>query len=351
MFKIEQGTYSVAQTILDELATIHVAIASVLDGTIDGEVWLDHVASPAVALIANGDAYYLAGDADCSARTLAGIRRVIPDWAYLFVEKPWLAQLGPVWSNAFALEHPRIRMGLAPDRLVKPLLPPAGFELVPIDRALFDRRPGNLERLEDEIEGWRSPDAFFEAALGYCALHDGRIVSHSLTDSVSDSRCEVGVGTLPEFRRLGLGCAVASATIAECVRRGLHAIEWHSHASNRGSLAVAATVGLVELDRHVAHSCSLPAENPGDLETGYCLELARHFEKAGEAINWCRFHAAGAWALAGEDERALESARLLIEGGWEGEAEWLEEFWALQTLRGDPAFQALLSRQRALREL
>lgn len=351
MFEIEQETYSVAQTILGELATNHVAIASVLDGTIDGKVWLDRQTQPQVALVANGDTYFLAGDADCSAQTLAGLRQIIPDWAYLFVEAPWLPHLGRVWSNAFAIRHPRVRMGLALNAPVKPFLPPAGFELVPIDRTLFDRRPGNLEGLEDEVEGWRSPDAFFEAAVGYCALHDGRIVSHGLTDSVSGTRCEVGVGTLPEFRRLGLGRVVTSATLAECVRRGLHAVEWHSHTSNRGSLAIAAAVGLVELDRHVAHSCSLPAENPGDLDTGYCLELARHFEKAGEAINWCRFHAAGAWALAGEDEQALESARLLIESGWEGEAKWLEEFWALQTLSGDPAFQALLSRQRALREL
>lgn len=351
MFKIEQGTYSVAQTILDDLSATHVAIASVLDGAIDGEVWLDHAANPAVALVANGDAYYLAGDANCSARTLAGIRQLIPDWAYLFFEEQWAAQLGRVWSNPFAIEHPRIRMGLTPDRPVVPFPPPAGFELLPIDRALFDRRPGNLDMLEGEVEGWRSPDAFFDVAVGYCVLHGGSIVSHSLTDSVSGGRCEVGVGTMPEFRRLGLGRAVTSATLAECVRRGLHAVEWHSHASNRGSLGIAAAVGLVELDRHVAHSCSLPAENPGDLGTGYCLELARHFEKAGEAINWCRFHAAGAWALAGEGERALESVRLLIEGGWEGEAEWLEDFWAVQTLSGDPGFQALVSRQRVLREL
>lgn len=346
MFKIAQETYSVAQTVLGELATIHVAIASVLDGTIDGDVWLDRQTQPEVALVANGDAYYLAGNANCSAPTLAGIRQTIPAWANLFVEGPWQAQLGQVWSNAFAIEHPRIRMGLAPDRPVKRFLPPAGFELAPIDRALFERAPGNLGSLEDEVEGWQSPEAFFDAAIGYCVLHDGSIVSHSLTDSVSGRRCEVGVGTAPEFRRQGLGRVAASATVAECVRRGLHAVEWHSHASNKGSLAIGAAIGMVELDRHMAHSCSLPAENPGDLDAGYCLELAHHFEKASEGINWCRFHAAGAWALAGERERALENAGLLIEGGWEGDAEWLEDFWALRALGDDPAFRALLSRHR-----
>lgn len=347
MFKIEQKADPVAQTILGELATTHVAIASVLDGTIDGGVWLDQQTKPEIALVANGDAYYLAGNASCHAETQLAIRQIIPDWAYLFVEEPWLAQLGQVWSNAFAIEHPRIRMGLPPNGSVKPFLLPTGFELAPIDRALFARAPGNLDTLEGEVEGWQSPEAFFETAVGYCVLHKGSIVSHSLTDSVSGIRCEVGVGTAAEFRKLGLGRAAAAATVAECVRRGHHAVEWHSHASNRGSLAIAAAIGLVERDRHTALSCSLPAENPGDLDPGYCLELARHFEKASEAIDWCHFHAAGAWALAGEHERALANARLLVEGGWEGEAEWLEEFWALRSLGDDPTFQALLARQRA----
>ena len=162
------------------------------------------------------------------------------------------------------------------------------------------------------------------------------IGSHSVTDSVSGQRCEVGVGTEPDFRRLGLGRVVASMTTAECVRRGLHGVEWHSHESNKGSIAIGRSIGLSELDQHVAYSCRLPAENVGDLDTDHCRELASHFERASGQINWSRFHAAGARALAGDREGALENVRLLIESDWEGEAEWLEEFWALQTLADDP---------------
>ena len=98
----------------------------------------------------------------------------------------------------------------------------------------------------------------------------------------------------------------------------------------------------------MAYSCRLPAENIGDLAPDHCRDLAAHFERASEQINWSRFHAAGARALAGDHEGALANIRLLIESDWEGEAEWLEEFWALQTLADDPAFQALLARKREL---
>ena len=349
MQKIEHETYSVAQTILAELSSIHVAVASVLDGTIDGEVWVDNPASPRVAVVANGDAYYLAGSPDTEADVLAGLRETLPDWAYLFAETRWVPHLSKAWSNAYAIPHPRVRMGhVAGTALPAVRQPGPGFEILPVDRALFDRNPGNLDVLEDCVEGWTSPDAFFDLAVGYCALHNGQIVSHSLTDSVSGQRCEVGVGTESDFRRQGLGRVVASMTIAECVRRGLHGVEWHSHASNKGSIAIGKSIGLLELDRHVAYSCRLPAENIGDLDRDHCRGLAAHFERASGQINWSRFHAAGARALAGDREGALENMRLLIESDWEGEAEWLEEFWALQTLADDPEFKALLARKREL---
>ncbi|MBD9541663.1 GNAT family N-acetyltransferase [Ensifer sp. ENS04] len=102
-----------------------------------------------------------------------------------------------------------------------------------------------------------------ENAIGFCVLHDGSVVSHCATDSVSGARC---VGTEPAYRRLGLGKAAAAATITECIKRGRPDIEWHTHASNKGSIAIARSIGLIESDRHLAYSGNLPAENVGDLD-------------------------------------------------------------------------------------
>ncbi|MBX8811165.1 GNAT family N-acetyltransferase [Ochrobactrum sp. MR34] len=349
MQKLEQKAYPAAQAILAELSSIHVTIASVLDGSIDGEVWADSQAAPEIVIVINGDGYFLAGNPDISQQTADEIRDIIPDWAYLFAEECWFPHFTKIWGNQFVVPHPRIRMGyVAGNALPEPYLPSAEFEIVPINQELFSRNPENIELLEEKAEGWVSADAFFENAVGFCALHQGAMVSHCLTDSVSGTRCEIGVDTDPAFRRMGLGRAVSSATLAECIRRGIHGIEWHSHASNKGSLAIGKAVGLTELDHHMAYSCSLPAENIGDLTDETCLNLALHFEKASQEINWCHFHAAGARALSGDRENALKNIRLLIESDWEGEAEWLERFWALQSLSGDPDFHALLRRKREM---
>ncbi|QDG75925.1 GNAT family N-acetyltransferase [Labrenzia sp. PHM005] len=344
MFKLEKPAVSAAQTTLADLASTHVAILSVLNGTIQGDIWVDHRTNPEVAIVVIGDMFFLAGEPKPAEHSLEKIRAIIPDWAYLYCEDNWCPLLDQVWSNKFSLPHPRLRFGFA-SGIPQPVLiqSPAGFEFVPVDRNLFDRNPGNLDLFRRAVEEWRSPDAFFENAVGVCALHNKQIVSHCLTDSVCGSRCEIGVRTSSKYRRLGLAQAAASATIHACLQRGIADIEWHTHASNKGSIATAKSIGLTELDRYTAYSCRLPAENIGDLDSAYCAELATHFEQASADINWCRFPAAGASVMAGDNQRALDNIRFLLESDWQGQTAWLENFWALQPLQNDPDFQALIS--------
>ncbi|WP_077965290.1 GNAT family N-acetyltransferase [Ensifer adhaerens] len=351
MFLLEQAAYPAAQALLKDLSSTHVAIAAVLDGTIDGEVWIDRPVDTRVALLANGDAYYLAGLPDQATDSFADLKELIPAWAYLFVEDRWSDRLGDIWSNAFALPHPRVRLGLsgASHRPAATALP-EGFRLAPIDQRLLDLDPGNIETVTDLMEGWASAELFLENAIGFCVLYDGSIVSHCATDSVSGSRCELGVGTEHGYRRLGLAKVAAMATIAECTKRGRPDIEWHTHASNKGSIAIAKSCGLTELDRHVAFSGNLPAENIGDLDPATCREWGLHLERASDHISWYRFHATGAWTLAGDRTRALVNLRQLVDGGWEGEAEWLEGYWAVQSLVDDPEFKAIVAQQRAMKE-
>lgn len=346
MFKLEQKAYAAVQTLLTSTISTHAAVAAVLDGTTTGSIWVDDRKTPAVALVEGGGGFFLAGAAD-RRRSFAPLRKRIPAWAYLFPEAQWTAVLGEIWANRFARPHARVRLGLEPGASA-PRCPglPEGFRLAPVDAALLQASPCNIDAVAEVIDGWRSPELFLSRGIGFCVLQGDRIVSHCLSDNVTGNRCELGVGTEPEFRRLGLGRAAAAAAVAESLRRGITGIEWHSHASNKGSIAIARGVGLVELDRHVAFSGSLPAENVGDLDLATCLDWARHLDEAALEIGWYGFHAAGAWALAGDRARALASLRRLVEDGWDGEAEWLEDHWALASLRGDEGFESIVAAQR-----
>ncbi len=348
MHELEQKAYTVAQPLLNTLSAQHVEVAAVLAGCLDGEIWVDRMTEPTVALLASGETYYLAGSPElASPKCVAALRREIPAWAYLFAQDHWAGHLSRVWSNPYARPHPRVRFGLAEGRVPVAVAGlPDGFELARIDRALLSAAPENLDVVTDGIDSWPSRDDFFDKGVGFCVLHQQRIVSHCMSDSVTGSRCELGVGTEPGFRRLGLAKVAAAAALTECLERGIVGVEWHSHASNRGSIAIAKAIGLVENDRHFAYSGNLPAENVGDLDPETCRDWATHLEAASAHIGWYRFHAAGAWALIGERERVLANIGKLVEDGWDGQAEWLEGHWALASMADDPQFETLVARQR-----
>lgn len=116
MKKLEQETFTVAQAILNELSSVHVAIASILDGSISGELWVDNVVSPQFVIVANGDAFYLAGTLNVPQETLSAVKEIIPDWAYLFVDAPLVPHLAKLWNNQLFVPHSRIRMGYRQER-------------------------------------------------------------------------------------------------------------------------------------------------------------------------------------------------------------------------------------------
>lgn len=71
MLQLEPKAYSAAHSLLNDLSRVHVTVPAVLDGSIDGDIWVDRPVEPRVALLANGDAYYLAGSPEqASGRAL-----------------------------------------------------------------------------------------------------------------------------------------------------------------------------------------------------------------------------------------------------------------------------------------
>ena len=72
-----------------------------------------------------------------------------------------------------------------------------------------------------------------------------------------------------------------------------------------------------------------------------------HFDHAALSIGWMSFHAAGAWAQAGERDRALDAVEHLVASGWDGNPDWLAGNWALAGLTAEPRFIAAVDRLRA----
>ncbi|RYE48019.1 MAG: GNAT family N-acetyltransferase [Hyphomicrobiales bacterium] len=340
---LDGTAYEAVRPLLTETISRHATAAAILAGALEGKVWANDPVRPSVTLISDGEASYLAGDPAQLAEPEA-LRALIPAWTYFFPEANWVSQLSSIWDNPFARPHPRLRFELEraePDGGL-----PAGFELVPINRNSVAGYPALYEFAEGEGGGWRSFEDFLDIGVGYVVLRDGGVVSHSLADCVVGNRAELGVETQDGYRRLGLGRAAAAAAVNECLRRGIVDVGWHCHASNAGSIRLAEATGFRLQDQYFGYSSNLPAENVGDLSEAQCRDWAAHLELAAESVLWHGFHAGGAWALAGEPERALGCLDRMVSAGWRGRADWLEQHWAYAAIRGSAEFKAIVARQR-----
>jgi RimJ/RimL family protein N-acetyltransferase len=226
---------------------------------------------------------------------------------------------------------------------------PEGYRLAPVDRRLLGRTDlKNHAQVADWVAGWHSTDDFMQNGFGFCLVCDGaaEIASWCIADTVLGERCEIGVTTDVGHRRRGLAATVVGAAVEYCVKHRFTEIGWHCLASNAGSIAVATKVGF-ELERaYDGYSAYLPAENPADLTPAEYRDWALHYARVtGEGLGYS-FHAAEAWAMAGEPERALDYLRRLPERGWRGRLEWVEHNWRFASLREEPAFRQVLASLR-----
>ncbi len=295
---------------LFEDSRFHASILAVLAGTADGEVLVDNVSEPAVAILSGPEGIYLGmrPDADPSLA-----RRHIADWAYVY-EPSETGVPEDALPHAHFVQHPRVVYRL--DAFARqPNLPalPAGATL----------RTADLDGVEIEI--------------------DGTLVSWCRPDCSVPGYMEIGVGTVPGYRRRGLAYAAAATMISLAAAAG-YSLGWHCHASNRASRALAQRLGFDLAAEYAARSASLPAENAGDLQESELLHLAGRFRDGAADLNWLRFHAAAAFCQAGQTDAALDDLNVLVRNGWSGRRGWLENHWAFEPLRGSPAFLEVLAR-------
>ena len=75
-------------------------------------------------------------------------------------------------------------------------------------------------------------------------MHEQQVVSWSIADCVSGERCEIGIHTLPEYRRQGLATITAAAAVDFAFSHGFKVVGWHCDDDNVGSWKTAEKVGF-----------------------------------------------------------------------------------------------------------
>ncbi|MEM7245044.1 MAG: GNAT family N-acetyltransferase [Acidobacteriota bacterium] len=347
LHSLERSRHLVARDLFGELVDLHLSLDAVLHDKAPGEVRVDHPAQPSVAFVSSAEGQYLAGDPSREELHLA-LREALPKAAYLITSEAWAEVFDAIWSNPIPRPHAReIWRHDALDTIGDGEVLPEGLELRPVDEALLnDTSLGGRDRILDWVESWRSTAEFQERGFGRVLVRDGLVVSWSLADCVLSQRAEIGVGTRVEHRRTGLGRRVVRANLQAARERGVKTVGWHCLSSNRGSIRLAESLGFERRGQYLAYSAHLPAENVEDLSIGECRDWAEHHESAREGWPAQAFHAAGAWSLAGEKDKALANLEWLLKRRWPLRPEWVEDNWKFASLLDDPDLTALVDRVR-----
>jgi GNAT superfamily N-acetyltransferase len=198
-----------------------------------GRLLVDAETTPRVALALVGFDAQLAGDP--AALSADALRENFPSNA-LDAPSSFLTVLRAAFGEPTI--WPRAIQILGEKRVA----PPAGSEV----RRLARGDEAALAALDRSL-AWihatnGGPEGVVASGRAFGAFVDGRLASVALPFLVGERFEELGVITLPEFRRRGLGAACASAVADDVRARGRRA-SWSTSTTNAGSLAVARALG------------------------------------------------------------------------------------------------------------
>jgi RimJ/RimL family protein N-acetyltransferase len=348
LYELAQEDYPRVHALVAGL-TAHLSVTAVIEGSVAGEVWVDDARAPQATFIMTPEGQYLAGDPAIAAfqQALSDRLLTIPTVNVTYSPDTWESTFPTLLACKFARPYARryytfSQLLLTDWRARLPL----GYEMVRVDPAFLARHDlAQLGDVRERVDSWTD---FARDGFGFCLLHDDTIVAHCLADCVSGSRCELGVFTDRDYRRLGLGALTVAATVEHCLERRLPSIGWHCWANNRGSQRVAEKVGFELAGAYTQYANSAAAENPDDLTPAAWQAEGDFFGRAleilSESAKWMAWRAAKARALAGEHAQALTLLQRLAESGamppgWE---RWLEEGWEFASLRHEREWVALL---------
>jgi GNAT superfamily N-acetyltransferase len=318
----------------------HLVIFSLLASITPGHVYVDQPGNPQVALIDAGYRVFLAGSPQDRAlsqslnRLLT--RQVIPqakaagrDALLLHLADPtWdtelesvLAGLYPLWRLREYYECTRLREDW------RPLLP-SGFALQPVTAELVARDElENVGYLREELCSERpSIEDFLARSFGFCVLDGSSLAGWALSEYNLAGRCEVGIATIDEYQRRGLGTVTALALVEYALANGYSRIGWLCWKSNVASSALArragfeyvrgGSVSLCVFDLGVQFALhGLDHTRSGEYQTA--LSWFERANAAGSAPAWTGYEAARCLARLGQTESAISQLRLAVSRGFD----------------------------------
>jgi len=309
---------------------------AVLGGINPGRCFVDDLADPQTALLFSPEeVFYLAGNSEnqdfnhALNQTIFN-RSTFGEEALIFglASDDWVDSLVEIFSPRIPVELPRRHYVCHGSILDWRSHVPERFTVSRITSQLLNCAE---LRIPDHVyswirNSWGSTSWFLERGFGFVTAHGDEVVSWSLADCVIGSYCEIGIHTVPRYRRRGLATVTAAATVDYALSHGLSMVGWHCNDENLGSIGTAEKVGFTKERDYTMYGLFLD-EVHHLAELGYHGFLKGNYHETTyyykqvfaiqEDLPGYHYHlVARAYAALGEESKALEHLDAAIAHGW-----------------------------------
>lgn len=374
IYELKQQDYEKVQPLYQDL-DYHLTIRAVIEGTSPGRIYVDNVGDPKTAFMCSVEGYYLAGNSENADfnKALGELIHNISETGDTVREgddainldiypKTWETKLPLLFPTRAPLIEQRRKYQSTQLRVNWKEQIPDGYSIHRLDRQLLERLAGNVP---EHVFGWMKAnwggrENFLGRGFGFCLLHGERMVSWCIADCASGDQCEVGIRTIPDYRRRGFATLTVAATVDYCLSHGFKSVGWHCNEDNIGSWKTAEKVGFTKARDYVVH-LYLFDEATHLAEAGWRCVKARRYQEAMDSFEqvfalkddaphyWCH-SAAMAAAAIGDRQRAFKYLQTAIDRGWH-DLNFTKNREEFNSLHGTREWEAIITRlQRKLDE-
>lgn len=121
----------------------------------------------------------------------------------------------------------------------------ADYRICQFNKDMFNNIPGRIT----PRFSWRDASEFLNHGMGYCVMYKEKAVSWAFSAAVSSDELDIGIETVPDYRHMGLGVAVAEKMIKFCFEHHKRPV-WSCDANNLASQKIAEKLGFIKCSEY-----------------------------------------------------------------------------------------------------
>lgn len=229
----------------------HLFATVVVEGKVDGHVYVDNDCAPTVCLIVHkyGMALLCGNHTnEFFNRRLIGflnnndLNNNTAKWLLTY-PNDWDLKIQSFQTTAKLIK--RINFTFKNEPTIEKMKIPTGMEIRKIDKEIYAKIEGTV--IPQSF--WNSAEDFLHNGIGYALLKGSEIISFCFASFIVGNQLELGVETNEKFRNKGYSIFAASKIIEFCLNHGFEPV-WACRDTNTGSLKLAHRLGFSAKSYH-----------------------------------------------------------------------------------------------------